>query len=112
MSETSSQFDPDRIDLVTLDENNNIFKFIVAASHVTAMDAADEGALRRQKLTNYVAVAISGDLQERYPSLAGMGCLIQVDVAPNAPVALRQVASEFEGEASLNGLSLTICEIE
>jgi hypothetical protein len=111
MSETSSQFDPDRIDLVTLDENNNIFKFIVAASHVTAMDAADEGALR-QKLTNYVAVAISGDLQERYPSLAGMGCLIQVDVAPNAPVALRQVASEFEGEASLNGLSLTICEIE
>jgi hypothetical protein len=107
----SHQIDPGRIDLVTLDENKNIFKLIVAASHVTAMDAADEDALR-QKLTNYMAVAISGDLQERYQSLSGMGCVIQVDVAPNAPVALRQVASEFEVEASSNGLSLTICEIE
>jgi len=97
--------------LVTLDENNNVFKLIVAASNVTAMEAADEDALRR-KLSNYVSIAASGDLQERYPSLVGMGCVIQVDVAPNAPPALRRIASEFEAEASSNGLTLTICEIE
>ncbi|MBM6595494.1 DUF6572 domain-containing protein [Microvirga pudoricolor] len=111
MSEVSNKFDPGCIDLVTVDESNNVFKLIVAASDVTSMEATDADALR-QKLSNYVSMGGSGQLQERYPSLVGMGCVIQVDVASNAPQALLRIASEFETKASSNGLTLTICEIE
>lgn len=111
MSGMDVQFDPGRIDLVTLDESKNIYKLIVAAAHVTSMGVADEDALR-QKLTNYIAVASSGELQRRYPQLGAMSCVIQVDLAPEAPSALRKVASEFEAESSSRGLTLTICEID
>ena len=111
MSETDIQLDPGRIDLITLDEANNAYKLIVAASHIMEMGAADEAALR-QKLTNYITVANSGELQRQYPQLSTMDCVIQVDVSSGTPQSLQTILSAFEAEASSNGLTLTICEID
>jgi hypothetical protein len=111
MDETEAQFDPSRVDLITVAEDKGIYKLIIAAAHISAMGAADEDALR-QKLANYIVIAASGELQGRYPELAAYSGVIQVDIAPDAPLALRQIPLGFSAEASSKGLSIRICEID